>query len=170
MIQTDYSIRTAEERDIPALQELYNYYITHTATTFDLHPVDYANRLHWFKNHPSTGRHRLLVAESTSGEIIGYTSSSKFRDKAAYDTSVESSIYLRPGQKGKGIGSKLYTELFALLALEHVHRVYACITIPNPESIALHKKFDFKTVGTFTEAGYKFNQYRDIMWMEKALS
>ena len=117
-------------------------------------------------HYAATGRHRLLVAER-EGEILGYASSSQLRVKAAYDTSVETSIYLRTEAQGSGTGSRLYHELFELLRHEDVHRAYAGITLPNEPSIAIHKKFGFKQVGLFQEVGRKFGQYWDVAWFEK---
>lgn len=160
--------RYAAPQDIPALTEIYNHYILHTAATFDLNPVTVENRKEWFSHYLPESRYKLIVADY-QGVVIGYASSSKFREKEAYAKSVESSIYMHPEHAKKGIGSSLYGRLFEELSTTDVHRIYACITIPNPQSIALHHRFEFKEVGRFSEAGYKFESYRDILWMEKSL-
>ena len=158
--------RYAEPTDIPELTSIYNHYIRHTTATFDLEPVTIENRQEWFNYHEPAGRYKLLTA-FLDGTLIGYACSSIFREKAAYATSVESSIYMHPEYTERGVGLKLYEKLFSLLEETDVHRVYACITLPNPVSISLHKKFQFKEVGLFTDAGFKFGKYRDIQWMEK---
>jgi len=162
-------IREFRATDIEPLTHLYNRYIVETTITFDLQPYTVEQRqLLWMSHYAHSGRYRLLIAEQDK-RIIGYASSSKLRVKAAYDTSVETSIYLLPDVQGAGIGSRLYGELFGLLAKEDVHRAYAGITLPNEISLAIHKKFGFEQVGLFREVGRKFYRYWDVAWLEKAL-
>ena len=101
--------------------------------------------------------------------MLGYASSSEYRPKAAYDSSVETSIYLHPDHLGKGLGQQLYSHLLDSLKPFRLHRAYAGIAQPNPASVALHTSFDFEHIGTFTEAGHKFGGYHDVAWYEKAL-
>ena len=155
--------------DIEPLTDLYNRYIVETTITFDLSPFSIEQRqANWMCHYAHSGRYRLFVAES-DGEVVGYASSSKLRTKAAYDTSVETSIYLCPEAQGKGIGQQLYSTLFQALAQEDVHRAYAGITLPNVASIAIHKKFDFEQVGLFREVGRKFGRYWDVAWFERPM-
>ncbi|MEK7794524.1 MAG: N-acetyltransferase family protein, partial [Candidatus Hydrogenedentota bacterium] len=101
--------------------------------------------------------------------VTGYAYTSQFRSKAAYDTTVEMTIYLAPEAVGRGIGSVLYATLFDALRDEDVHLAVAGITLPNEASIALHKKFGFEDVGVYHEVGRKFGKYWDVVWMEKRL-
>lgn len=107
------------------------------------------------------------MAEESTGEIAGYAATGPFRSKEAYQTTVEVSIACKPALVGKGMGSVLYTELFALIAGEDIHRIVAGIVQPNPASNRLHEKFGFRKVGTFSEVGRKFGKYWDVVWMEK---
>jgi phosphinothricin acetyltransferase len=91
------------------------------------------------------------------------------RPKPAYETSVETPIYICTDAVGQGAGSKLYGELFKALEAEDVHRAYAGIALPNPASIALHERFAFKRVAHFTEQGRKFGRYWDVAWYEKPI-
>ena len=155
--------------DIEVLTTLYNRYIEETTITFDLHPFTVEKRQEkWMSHYATTGRHRLLVAER-EGQVLGYASSSQLRVKAAYDTSVETSIYLAAEAQRCGLGSRLYQALFDVLCQEDVHRAYAGITLPNDPSIAIHQKFGFKQVGLFREVGRKFGQYWDVAWFEKEI-
>jgi phosphinothricin acetyltransferase len=163
------TIRDATPEDLPALTEIYNYYILHTPVTFDVVPYEPSGRRPWFDDHAATGRHRLLVAEAEDGQILGYTTSSRWRPKAAYDTTVESSVYCRHDATGKGIGSQLYAALFAAIANEDVHRIVAGATMPNPASGALHERFGFTRVGEFAEVGRKFGKYWNVAWFERAI-
>jgi phosphinothricin acetyltransferase len=125
-------------------------------------------RREWFSHYGGSGRYRLFVA-TDGDQVIGYASSSKFRPKPGYLTSVETSIYLAPDSVGRGAGAKLYAELFKSLEDEDVHRAYAGIALPNPASVALHERFGFKRVAHFTEQGRKFGRYWDVDWYEKPL-
>jgi phosphinothricin acetyltransferase len=161
-------VRPATEQDLDAINTIYNHYVGVAHYTFDLEPMTGEARREWFTHYGGTGRHRLLVALSEAG-VIGYASSSKFRDKRAYETSVETSIYIAPEAIGRGAGSRLYEELFRSLEGEDVHRAYAGIALPNPASVALHERFGFKQVARFTEQGRKFGRYWDVAWFEKAV-
>ncbi|MEL7034873.1 MAG: N-acetyltransferase family protein [Cyanobacteria bacterium J06592_8] len=163
-------IRFPQPSDLVQLTEIYNHYILNTTITFDIEPFTVERRRKdWFEHYENTGRYRLFVAE-VEDQVVGYTSSSRFRAKAAYETSVETSIYLHPQFIGNGIGSLLYERLFRALATEDVHRAYAGTTLPNSASIALHQKFGFQSVGVYKEVGRKFNQYWDVEWFEKSIS
>ena len=105
----------------------------------------------------------------SDSSVIGYACSSRWRPKPAYETSVETSIYVTPDAVGRGIGTRLYEELFKQLQGEDVHRAYAGIALPNQASIALHERFGFKRVAHFTEQGRKFDRYWDVGFYEKPL-
>jgi phosphinothricin acetyltransferase len=96
-----------------------------------------------------------LIAE-TDGLVVGYATSSRFRPKAAYQTSVETTIYLAPEATGRGLGTALYAALFAALAEEDLHRAYAGVTLPNTASVALHRKVGFRSLEVYCEVGRKF--------------
>lgn len=162
------TIRCARQEDLPRLTEIYNHYVIHTPVTFDLVPKTPEQRREWFSQFAETGRHRLLVAEEED-RVTGYAGTTRFRLKAAYDTTVETTIYCAPDAAGRGIGSALYAALFAALPREEVHRIVAGYVPPNPASAALHQRFGFRTIGTFTENGYKFGRYWDVCWMERPL-
>lgn len=125
-------------------------------------------RQEWFGHYADQGRHRLLVAED-AGEVLGYATSGRFRDKAAYDPSVETTVYCAPEAVGRGAGSALYEALFAELASEDVHRAFAGVALPNEASLALHRRFGFAEIGTFREVGRKFDKWWDVTWLERAV-
>jgi phosphinothricin acetyltransferase len=161
-------IRAATKGDLPRLTEIYNHYVIHTAVTFDLDPYTLERRAAWFEQFGSSGRYRLLVAEDNSG-VLGYAGTTRFRPKAAYETTVETTIYCAPGAVQKGIGSAIYSALFKTLAGEDIRRIVAGYTLPNPASAALHARFGFKPVGVFHENGRKFGRYWDVAWLERPL-
>jgi len=168
VIVTQVSVRPGEQTDLPALTAIYNHYVEHTHVTFDTMPFTVEQRQTWFSHYTAGGRHRLLVAV-VAGEVVGYATSSRFRDKAAYDTSFETTVYVRHGGGGSGVGSALYTALFDALQGEDVHRAYAGIALPNDASIALHRRFGFTEVGTYREVGRKLGRYWDVTWLERSL-
>ena len=162
-------IRPALIADLPALTDIYNHYVVNTPITFDLRPFAPEERRPWFDEHETSGRHRLIVAADDSGAIVGYATTSRWRPKAAYDTTVESSVYCRAESVGRGCGTELYAALFAALAGEDVHRIVAGVVLPNPASIRLHERFGFRPVGVFPGVGRKFDRYWDVAWFERPL-
>ena len=168
MIVTQVSVRPGEPADLPALTEIYNHYVETGHATFDTAVFSVEQRREWFSHYATTGSHRLLVA-TANADVFGYATSSTFRDKAAYNTSVEATVYVHPDRPGGGVGTALYTALFDALRGEDLHRAYAGIALPNDASIALHRKFGFVEVGTYREVGRKFGRYWDVTWFEKPL-
>jgi phosphinothricin acetyltransferase len=162
-------IRSGRSQDLGELTRIYNHYVVATPITFDVEPFSVDRRRAWFADHPDAGQHRLLVAER-DGEVLGYATSSAFRAKPAYSTSVETSVYLAPEHGGQGIGSMLYTALFDVLRCEDVHRAYAGVTLPNEASVRLHERFGFRRLGVYHEVGRKFGRYWDVAWFEKSLN
>jgi phosphinothricin acetyltransferase len=159
-------IRPAVRGDLTRLTEIYNYYVIHTPVTFDVEPYTVERREAWFAQFGTTAWHRLLVAE-LNGIVMGYAGTTRFRPKMAYETAVETTIYCAPEAVGKGIGNRLYSQLFEILKGEDIHRFVAGYALPNPASEALHRRFGFKVVGVFSENGRKFGKYWDVCWTER---
>ena len=145
-------VRPGAPGDLPALLAVYNHYVTDTWVTFDVEPLTIEQRLDWFAAHPLVGPHRLLVAHD-GDDVVGYVTSSPFRAKAAYRTSVETSVYLRPDATGRGLGRLLYAALFEALASEDVHRAFAGIALPNDASVALHTALGVQRRGHLRRGG-----------------
>ena len=164
----EIAIRPAARADLPRLTEIYNHYVLHTPVTFDLEPYTVEKRAAWFDQFGSAGRYRLVVAEE-KGNVLGYAGTMRFRPKAAYETTVETSIYCDPRATGKRLGSRLYAALFDALKNEDIHRIVAGYTLPNDASAALHARCGFKPVGIYTEVGRKFGRYWDVQWTERPL-
>ncbi|MEU0115606.1 N-acetyltransferase family protein [Streptomyces bobili] len=168
--RTEVQVRPGSEGDLEALTDLYNHYVRETPITFDTAIFTPEERRPWLLSHPEDGPYRLMVATDTdSQEILGYATSSPFRAKQAYATSVEVTIYLRPDAGGRGVGTLLYKALFEALTGEDLHRAYAGIAQPNEASVRLHERFGFRHVGTYREVGRKFGRYWDVAWFERDL-
>jgi phosphinothricin acetyltransferase len=164
----ELTIRPGEAGDLEPLNDLYNHYIATSPATFDVDAWPIGRRRDWFTHYGTSGRYRLLVA--TEGpRVLGFTTSSPVRPKQAYDTSIETTVYVAPDATGRGVGSALYASLFEAVAGEDLHRAFAGITQPNPASVALHERFGFTRAGLSTEQGRKFGRYWDVAWFEKPL-
>lgn len=155
--------------DLPRLAEIYNHYIVNTPITFNTQPFTVEGFTDWFEEHSDGKRHRLVVAIENGVRIIGYAGTARFRPKQAYETTVETTIYCSHDCTQRGVGTLLYRTLFESIADEDINRVVAGVTLPNPASMALHERFGFRHVGTFTENGRKFGKYWDVAWFERSL-
>lgn len=162
---SDVVLRRAEQGDLPVLLDIYNHYVRETPITFDIEPRTLEQRQAWFDSFGRSGRYQCFVAVD-GGRVLGWASSHRFRDRTAYDTTVETSIYLTPGYQGRGLGRRLYATLFDALAGEDVHRAYAGITQPNAASNRLHAVLGFREAGLLPEVGRKFGRFWDVaIWL-----
>ncbi|MHB9851805.1 N-acetyltransferase family protein [Streptomyces krungchingensis] len=169
--RTEAQVRPGVEADLGALTDLYNHYVRETSITFDTAVFTPEARRSWLLSHPEDGPHRLMVATDVDSQrLLGYATSSAFRPKPAYATSVEFTVYVAADAGGRGIGTLLYESLFDALAGEDLHRAYAGIALPNEASVRLHERFGFQHVGTYREVGRKFGRYWDVAWYEKKLN
>lgn len=168
---SDVTTRPALFPDLPRLADIYNYYILSTPITFNMPPFALEEFGHWFEEHSDGKRYRLVVAveNEDDGRIIGYAGTGRFRPQEAYETTVESTIYCSPECTSRGVGTALYRALFELIAGEDINRIVAGVSLPNPASVALHERFGFRHVGTFTGIGRKFGKFRDVAWFERPL-
>jgi phosphinothricin acetyltransferase len=163
------TIRDGSPADLPALTDILNHYIVHTPINFDVEPYTVEARREWFDEHASNGKYRLVVAED-AGQVVGYATTSRWRPKAAYGTTVESSVYCRADACGRGIGTALYSALFDAIAKEDIHMIVAGATMPNAASVALHERLGFTQVGVFKAVGRKFDRFWDVAWFQRPLT
>jgi phosphinothricin acetyltransferase len=162
------TIRHAVHTDLATLTDIYNHYVINSSITFDLQPFTPETRRPWLDKFQPDSAHQCLVL-IVDGHLAGYATSAQLRPKAAYDTSVECSIYLDPSMTGHGYGKQLYNQLLLNLQQHDVHRCYGIITLPNLASVSLHKQLGFTEMGLLTEVGRKFGKYWDTLWMQKNL-
>lgn len=166
-------IRTAVREDAAAIRGIYAPYVAATAITFDYETPstqEFASRI-----ASTLRRFPFLIAED-GGRILGYAYASTFKDRAAYERSVELSVYLDMGERGRGVGSMLYDSMEEILARQGVLNLNACIAAPSsPDefldgaSMRFHEARGFRLVGTFHSCGFKFGRWYDMVWMEKML-
>jgi phosphinothricin acetyltransferase len=158
---SDVSIRRVEQGDLSALLDIYNHYVRETVVTFDIEPRTLVQRQSWLDGFAPSGRYQCFVA-IRSGVGVGWASSHRYHERAAYDTTVATSIYLAPDACGQGLGRRLYATLFDALAGEDIHRAFGGISLPNEASVRLHLAFGFQPVGTYREVGRKFGRFWDV--------
>lgn len=168
MAQEPLLIRMAALEDAEELLQIYTPYVEHTAVTFE-YTVPSAAEFRERMAQILTRYPYLLAVQEDSGKILGYAYASSFKSRAAYDWSVETSIYIREDCRGAGAGRQLYQALEKILTEQNILNVNACIAYPNPESIRFHQQFGYQTVAHFTKCGYKMGTWYDMIWMEKML-
>lgn len=163
------SLRPAELNDCFAICEIYNFYIQNSVVTFDEQTMALKQ---WEEKLEYLNKQKLpfIVAETESGEILGFAYVAPWRQKSAYRTTVEDSIYLRAAATRKRIGTKLLEELLALCKQAGVKEVVAVISDSGAESsVRLHEQFGFKKQGHLAKVGFKFDRWLGTILMQKSL-
>ncbi len=160
------TIRLVTETDAPALVAIYAPYVHETAISFELEPPDEAEmRARISKVLPTFP---WLVCEH-DGQIAGYAYGSKYRERPAYQWSVEVTVYVQRSLHRSGVGRALYTSLFAALRLQGFVSAFAGIALPNDASIGVHRALGFEPIGVYRTVGYKLGKWHDVAWMGLAL-
>lgn len=159
-------IRDYKEGDSKAIVEIYNFYIRTSHHTFETEEIKEDEMRKRIKN--ITESFPFLVYEE-KGSILGYAYATRWKIRQAYDQTVESSVYLKNGSYGKGIGTILYKELIAKLRELNIHIVLAGISLPNDASISLHEKLAYQKSGVLREVGYKFGKWIDVGYWQLKL-
>ncbi len=173
-MNTSFSIRMATKEDAEQILKIYSPYVTDTAITFeDTVPSikEFSQRIaNTLKRYP-------YIVALVGGEIIGYAYASPFKQRAAYDWSVETTIYLSQHYRGKGFGKKVYVTLEDMLKRQNILNANACIAYTGVQDTHLdntsadyHQQLGYTKVAHFTKCGYKFGKWYDMIWMEKMLS
>lgn len=161
------NIRNATIDDAGAILEIYNPYILNTVITFEESPVGIEEmQARILKNGTD---YAWLVYES-GGAILGYAYASRWRERCAYRSSAESTVYVREGFHRQGIGRSLYSGLLDRLRAKDVHLVIGGISLPNESSVALHESLGFQKAAHFPEVGYKFGRWLDVGYWTLLLS
>jgi L-amino acid N-acyltransferase len=161
------AIRNATVNDLPQILDIYNDAILNTTAVYDYEPHTLEMRKQWFETKQQQG-FPVFVAEE-NGEVLGFSSIGPFRAWAAYKYSVENSIYVKDGQRGKGIGKLLMQPLIDAAKEMKLHTIIAGIDADNKLSIEFHKQFGFAEVGFFKQVGWKFDRWLDLVFMQLIL-
>jgi L-amino acid N-acyltransferase YncA len=162
------AVRDAVRGDLPAIAAIYAAAADGTPATFDLEGPPLA----WWEATldacDATAGHVLIVAVRGE-EVVGYAKSGVFKEKAAYVTTCETSVYVADGHRGEGMGDALYRDLLARLDASAARLAVAGVTEPNPASERLHLAHGFTEVGTFHGVGVKLDRAWDVRWYERPL-
>jgi phosphinothricin acetyltransferase len=159
-------IRAAVTADAFACAAIYAPYVTETAISFEVAPptpAQFAERI-----GDAQAAHEWLVAER-AGTVIGYAYAHRFAERAAYDWSCETSIYLTVGERRQGVGRALYQDLLERLTFLGYQRAFAGIALPNEASVGLHRAFGFQVAGCYRRVGWKNGAWHDVAWMQRDL-
>ena len=154
-------ISLAKNKDLNGINDIYNYYISNTAYTFDINQITIEEKKEWFNQFKNSETSICLVGYEND-DLVGFVCSTKFREKEAYNQSLETSVYINEKFKGRGFGKKLMFELITRLKSTNIKNLYALITYPNKTSISLHKTLNFIKVGKLNNVGYKFKKYWSV--------
>ena len=173
MNQAAITIRDAVPEDAGRLLEIYDYYVKYTAITFEYETPSLADFL---SRMAATQRRYPYLVILSDGRVEGYAYAGPFKARAAYDRSVETTIYLAPDAQKRGLGRALYEALEQALRKMGILNLYACIGLPEHDdeylttnSADFHAHLGYTTVGVFHKCGNKFGRWYDMTWMEKFL-
>ncbi len=164
-------LRLATAADIPAILDIANWYAANTPANFAVVPEPLAMwQQAWREQHE---RHAWVVAEATADEgatadaaIVGFAKASPFRLRCAYRWTIETTVYLRAGWHGRGLGRDLYERVLAISRKQGYRKAIGGITLPNPPSVSLHEHFGFRHIGTMFRVGWKFGEWHDVGFWE----
>ena len=162
-------VRPVEPADFDAIQRIYAHHVLHGLASFEEAPPDAAELTRRWRAIVDAGLPYLCAADATGG-IAGYAYAGPYRPRSAYRFSVEDSVYVAPGQAGRGIGRALLAQLIAICTDLGKRQMIAIIgDSGNAASIALHHACGFEVVGTFKSIGFKHGRWVDSVLMQRQL-
>ncbi|HEY7917168.1 MAG TPA: GNAT family N-acetyltransferase [Acidimicrobiales bacterium] len=160
-------VRLARATDAEAIRSIYNAEVAGSTATFDLVPRTSEDQIAWLSEH--RGPYPAIVAVNDLDTVLGFGSLSAYRDRPAYATTVEDSVYVGVRSRGAGTGRRLLEELIDLATQHGFHAVVARVGGDNRASIALHLACGFRMVGVEQEVGRKFNRWLDVSVLQRLL-
>jgi L-amino acid N-acyltransferase YncA len=160
-------IRMARVGDAAAIADIYRPYVTDAVTSFEVTPPSAAEMAKRIETVLALAP--WLIALDDAGVPIGYAYASRHAERAAYQWSVDATVYIREGDHRRGVGRALYGALFPLLRLQGFYVAHAGVTLPNTASVGLHESFGFRPVGVYPAVGWKFGAWRDVGWWQLPL-
>jgi phosphinothricin acetyltransferase len=162
----DATIRLATGDDTAQILAIYAPFVQHTPTSFEMEvpSVDEMRQ----RIEGTLARFPWLVFES-GDTVAGYAYASGHRSRAAYQWSVDVSVYVHPEFRRRKVAKALYTSLLGVLILQGYYKAYAGITLPNPASVGFHEAMGFEPVGVYRNVGYKLGAWHDVGWWQRTL-
>ncbi|MFN3837654.1 MAG: GNAT family N-acetyltransferase [Brevundimonas sp.] len=165
---TTHTVRDARPDDIAAITVIYAESVANGRGTFELEPPDETEMAARFAAVEALGLPRLIV--EIDGRVAGYAYAGPFRTRQAYRYMVEDSIYVAPWARGNGVAGALLDGLIARCEAMSLRQMVAVIgDSENTGSVALHRTRGFADAGVFKAAGWKHDDWRDVVFMQKAL-
>jgi len=168
MSEAEIQIRDARMEDAEAIRAIYNDAVINTTAVFDYVAREPQAQIDWLKMKADQNL-PVLVARNTTGRVLGYCSYGPFRPWPAYLYTVENAIYVAPDARGQGIGNRLLPPLLEIAKARGLHTMIAGITADNAASLRLHEKLGYEPAGTIREAGWKFERWLDLVFLQKML-
>jgi phosphinothricin acetyltransferase len=159
-------IRPATVGDLPAINDIFNHYVRTSPYVYALEPIGPDEREQWFAQHDRA--HPILVA-AEEGEVVGWGSLSVFNSRLGYRFTVEDSVYVRAGRMRRGAGRALLAALMDAAGAHGHHAVLAIVDADNDPSIVLHRQFGFVEAALLKQVGYKFDRWRDVVYLQRLL-
>jgi L-amino acid N-acyltransferase YncA len=160
------AIRIATNHDAEQIRAIYAPIVCDTAISFEIDTPTTEEIQRRISNTLAT--YPFIVCEERSA-VKGYAYASRHRDRAAYQWSVDVSVYVEASEKHRGIATALYTSLFEILRSQGYYNAYAGIALPNPASVGFHRSMQFQPVGVYRHVGYKLGAWHDVSWWERSL-
>jgi phosphinothricin acetyltransferase len=163
------TIRNVNLNDAARVSEIYSYYVSNTVISFETEPPsvqEIENRIQLVTNIKKLP---YLVC-TVNDYVVGYAYASTYKDRIAYQWSVEVTVYVDRSFHGQGVGKNLYKKLLETLVKLGYKNAFAIIAVPNTSSTVLHEKFGFHLIGTAKNAGYKSGAWRDVATYQLELS
>ena len=169
MAEPTFSIRPAAAADFEAIQSIYAHHVLHGLASFEETPPDSAELMRRWRAIADAGL-PYLCANENNGALVAYAYAGPYRPRSAYRFTVEDSVYVAPGQAGRGIGRALLRQLIEVCANLGKRQMIAVIgDSGNAASIALHRACGFELTGTFQAIGFKHGRWVDSVLMQRAL-
>jgi len=157
-------VRHATEKDLPAILTIYNDVIVNTTAVYDYQPHTLEMRVAWFNTKKQQGFPVFVAVEND--KVVGLSSIGPFRAWAAYQYSVENSIYVASEARGRGIAKLLLPPIITAAKQLGIHTIIAGIDAGNEASIQLHRHFGFEEVAHFKQVGWKFDRWLDLKFLQ----
>lgn len=162
-------IRSATEADLPVIVDIYNEAGVSTTASYDVDPVDLAERRAWYERLMQAGFPVLVAEDPGGGGVLGYASYGRFRDKAAYAHTVEHSVYVAGGARAVGLGRMLMSALIDRARAEDVHVMVGVLDADNVASLRFHERLGFVERGRLPGVGRKFDRWLDVVFVTLTL-
>jgi len=159
-------IRPVDLNDAAVLCDIYNYYVDNTIVTFEEEKVSEEEMV---KRIQKVTQQLSWFVYEKEGDIVGYSYATEWKTRSAYRYSTETTVYLKNGYEGNGVGTALYRHLIEDLIKKDIHSFVGGISLPNDASVALHEKMGFQKIAHFREVGQKFNKWIDVGYWQLVL-